>query len=181
MYFQQWFFLKKLLKICFPVLLLGIVLYQTVGYVVTYHLSKEYFEEEAVRANSKGALEKLAVLSSSAGHELIQVESSEIMYKGRLFDYSRKELRGDSIIYYGRYDSNEERWLQQDENQHASIQAMSLKKNLQLEFLSLYCASAAKHLELQLNDITAGKLKAPVNSICNYDTISDIPVPPPQA
>lgn len=161
--------------------MLGIVLYQTVGYVVTYHISKEYFEEQAAKACGNGPLEKLAILSSSAGHDLVQLESSEIMYKGRLFDYSRKELKGDSIIYYGRYDSNEERWLQQDENQPASVQPVSLGKNLQLEFLSLYCASTVKQLKLQLNADPAQDRRSSAKSVYYYNTISDIPVPPPQA
>lgn len=173
--------LKNILKICFPLLLLGIVLYQTIGYVVTYHISKEYFEEAAREATSKGAVERLAIMSSASEKELIQIEASEIMYQGRLFDFSRKEIKGDSIIFYGRYDNDEEHWLAQDANQPASIQAVSFQKNFQLEFLSLYCAKPLKHLRLQAGYFLKSQNPTSKISIHTYSLISDIPVPPPQA
>jgi hypothetical protein len=162
-------------------MLLGIVLYQTMGYVVTYHVSKEYFEESAREATSRGAVERLAVQSSALGKELIQTDGSEIMYQGRLFDFSRKEIKGDSIIFYGRYDNDEEHWLAQDANQPVSIQAISFQKNFQLDFLRLYCARPVKHLQLQACYISASQNLTSKTSIHISSVISDIPVPPPQA
>lgn len=161
-------------------MLLAIVLYQAIGYVVTFHFEKEYFEEAFEQSGRHENMQRLAVPVSAAGNALVQTEASEIVYKGNLFDFDRKELKGDSIIFYGRYDGEEEQWLRQDANQPEAMSSMPVKKSLQFDFLSLFCAKQDRKV-FQSNINSCMAVVPPAVYEFNFKThISDIPVPPPQ-
>jgi hypothetical protein len=97
------------LKIFAAILLVGLFLFNAVGYQLMFAFLILHQEEKMHSLLAESETESLTIIVIDSVHHsyFLQINEKEFFYKGNLYDIKSKEIKDDKIIYYCKKDEKE--------------------------------------------------------------------------
>ncbi len=171
----------------FVVLLL--IVYNAAGHAVVFTAIRYTVRQEVKALLKKGVPESdLHVLSiplsveHSASSSFQRIHDGEFRYKGRLYDIVRREMRGDTTVYYCINDTAEEQlFADLDEHVRSALPSSNAAKStsplaaLKLVIKEAMAPSGISHIWPHTS-----RLMAATELHKYYAVTPDIPTPPPR-